>query len=146
MKKLFASVLAAVLALSLTACGGGDQQQKSMANAVVKASQEALKDETLYYNNLLVFTPGEDEQTYVMMGLCYMKDGAVQEDTALGIFNGDSMDEFALKEVDSEEYDELLDTMPVNNKEKYASKGLVEEVCKDSGLETYEQAQKDLGI
>ena len=95
---------------------------------------------------LLVFTPGEDEQTYVMIGLCYMKDGAVQEETALGIFNGDSMDEFALKEVDSEEYGKMLDTMPVNNKEKYASKSLVEEVCKDNNLGTYEQAQKDLGI
>ena len=75
-----------------------------------------------------------------------MKDGAVQEETALGIFNGDSMDEFALKEVDSEEYGKMLDTMPVNNKEKYASKSLVEEVCKDNNLGTYEQAQKDLGI
>lgn len=146
MKKLLASVLAVVLALSLAACGGNDKQQKNMANAIVKASQEALKDETLYYNNLLVFTPGEDKQTYVMIGLCYMKDGAVQEDTALGIFSGDSMDEFALKEVDSEEYGKLLDTMPVNNKEKYASKSLVEEVCTDNDLGTYEQAQKDLGI
>lgn len=42
--KIFSMILGAALLLSLFACGG-DDSQKVMANAVVKAAQEALTDE-----------------------------------------------------------------------------------------------------
>lgn len=139
-------VLGAALLLSLCACGGNDGQ-KAMAGAVAKAAQEALTDvDSLYSDNFLVFTPGENKTTYVMMGLYYMKDGQTQDDTALGLFDGDNMTDFALKTLNPEDYDALVDAMPKDNTEEIAKSGLIEEVCKDSGIGTYDQAKKDLGV
>lgn len=144
--KILSLVLGAAMLLSLSACGGGDNGQKTMAAAAVKAAQEALPDESLYSSGFLVFTPGEGKNTYIMMGFCYEKDGQTQEETALGLFDGEDLSDFALSEQNPDEYAALLETMPVNNSEEYAKSDLIEEICKDSGIGTHDQAKKDLGI
>lgn len=144
--KILSLLLGAAMLLSLSACGGGDKGRKTMAAAAVKAAQDALPDESLYSNGFLVFTAGEGKNTYVMMGFCYGKDGQTQEETAIGLFDGENLREFALSEQNPDEYAALLEAMPVNNKEEYAKSDLIEKVCKDSGIGTHDQAKKDLGI
>lgn len=147
LRKLTCGLLIGAALLSLSACGGGDSAQKTMAGAMAAAAQEALTDvDKLYSNGYLVFTPGEDSATYVMMGFYYAQEGEARENTALGLFQGEELTSFALKGVDGDAYDTLLEAMPKENTEKYAKSSLIEQVCKDSGLGTADQAKTDLGI
>lgn len=146
MKRIFCLVLAAAMLLTLTACGDGNK--KDMADAVAKAAVEALEDkETVYGSCFLIFTPSEDKKsTYVMTIFYYRENETTVEDCAIGVFSGGSMTDFALREVNSDEYYTLLDAMPVNNTEKFAKQSLIDEVCKNNGIATYAQAKTDLGI